>query len=61
MKRFQSDLVMNETGWPIDKTVKQETDLQNDSTVRYAGLKQHLFSYQNPTSMTLPTRVRPYV
>ena len=45
MKRLQNDPVINETGWLIDKTVKQETDLQSDSIVRYAGLKQHLFCY----------------
>ena len=67
MKRLLNDPVMNDTGWPINKKVKQETNLQSDN--RGNGLKWHLSCYWHPIfdeimalpTMALPMRVKPSV
>ena len=47
MKRLLNDPVMNDTGWPINKKVKQETDVRNDS--KNISPKWHLSCYQHRT------------
>ena len=35
MKRLLNDPVINDTGWPANKKVKQETNLWSDSIVDF--------------------------
>ena len=69
MKRLLNDLMINDTRWPVNKKVKQETNLWSDSIMDCICWSNIFFPYRHrilndsmalPT-MVLPMRVRPSV